>query len=221
MTQLRAATFDLDGLMFNTEDLYQESGNIILGRRGKEFTSDLLDQMMGRQSLVALQIMIDYFQLDATPAELADETEAIFTELLPSRLQPMPGLLKLLDALEAAGIPKGIATSSGRGLVSEVLRIGGLADRFEFVLTAEDIDQGKPAPDVYLLAAQQHDIEPTGMLVLEDSQIGCAAAVSAGAFCVAVPHGQSRSHEFPGVRFIADTLADTQIYDALNLSPSS
>ena len=70
---LAAVTFDLDGLMFNTEDLYQESGDIILRRRGKKFTGDLLDQMMGRPAHIALQLMIDYHALSATPDQLAEK----------------------------------------------------------------------------------------------------------------------------------------------------
>jgi HAD superfamily hydrolase (TIGR01509 family) len=214
---LRAVTFDLDGLMFNTEELYQEVGGEILARRGCQITGELLDQMMGRKSNIALQVMIDWHKLDATPAQLAAESADIFAELLPHRLQPMRGLLDLLAALEAAGIPKGVATSSGRDFVWRVLDQFNLRPRMAFVLTGEDIEHGKPAPDVYLLAASRHGVAPPEMLVLEDSHIGCQAAVASGAYAVAVPHGRSTSHEFPGVQFIAESLADGRIYGALGL----
>jgi HAD superfamily hydrolase (TIGR01509 family) len=215
---LRAVTFDLDGLMFNTEELYQEVGGTILSRRGKQITGDLLDQMMGRKSNIALQLMIDWHELDDTPEQLAAESAEIFGGLLPRRLQPMPGLVELLDSLEAAGIPKGIATSSGRDFVTRVLGQFNLAPRFKFIITSEDIEHGKPAPDVYLLAAQRHGVRPEQMLVLEDSHIGSRAAVAAGAYAVAVPHGQSSTHDFPGVKIVAHTLADPQIYEALGIS---
>jgi HAD superfamily hydrolase (TIGR01509 family) len=215
---LRAVTFDLDGLMFNTEELYQEVGGMILARRGKEFTAELLDKMMGRKSDVALALMIEHHQLDATPEQLAAETAEIFGGILPHRLQPMPGLLDLLSALEAARIPKGIATSSGRAFVDLVLGVFNLAPRFSFVLASEDIQHGKPEPDVYLLAAERHGVAPAEMMVLEDSQIGCRAAVAACTYAVAVPHGQSLTHQFPGVKFEAKTLADPRIYAALNLT---
>jgi HAD superfamily hydrolase (TIGR01509 family) len=214
---LRAVTFDLDGLMFNTEELYQEVGGIILQRRGKAICGELLDQMMGRKSLVALGVMIDWHQLEDTPEQLAAECAEIFVDLLPARLAPMPGLLDLLAALEAAGVPKAIATSSGRAFVSRTLELFQLEPRFAFVLTAEDIEHGKPAPDVYLLAAERHGVAPSEMMVLEDSQIGCQAAVAAGAYAVAVPHGQSLEHKFRGVKFAATSLADERIYAALGL----
>jgi HAD superfamily hydrolase (TIGR01509 family) len=218
---LKAVTFDLDGLMFNTEELYQEVGGMILAKRGKEFTAELLDQMMGRKSNVALALMIEYHQLDDTPEQLAAETAAMFGGILPEKLRPMAGLLDLLAALEAAGIPKGIATSSGRAFVNHVLGTFDMAPRFSFVLTSEDIEHGKPAPDVYLLAARRHGVMPREMMVLEDSQFGCQAAVAAGAYAVAVPHGQSKTHQFPGVAFEATSLADERIYAAIGLSDSS
>lgn len=218
--KLRAVVFDLDGLMFNTEDLYQQVGSEVLQRRGKEFTDDLINQMMGRQAHKALQLMIDWHDLDDTPDQLAAESMEIMFRLLPDQLEPMPGLLDLLSNLETANIPKAIATSSSRAFVERVLGLFDLGKRFSFVLTAEDIANGKPAPDVYLLAAEKHDVAPSQTMVLEDSQIGCQAAVAADTFAVAVPDGQSRQHSFEGVKLIADSLADERIYNALGIAPA-
>jgi len=87
----------------------------------------------------------------------------------------------------------------------------GLWDRLGFVLTAADVSQGKPDPEIYQLAASRAGVPPTQMLVLEDSATGCAAAVAAGAVVVAVPGGHSRSHAFPGAHFVAESLADPRI----------
>ncbi len=76
--KLKAVIFDLDGLMFNTEELYQYVGGRLLKRRGKEFDDELLDKMMGTPQRVALQLMIDYHGLDATVADLSRETEEVF-----------------------------------------------------------------------------------------------------------------------------------------------
>ena len=99
----------------------------------------------------------------------------------------MPGLAELLDALEHGGIPKGIATSSGRRFTEHVLGRFDLAPRFQFILTGDDVSEGKPHPEVYLRAAANFGLSPANMMVLEDSQTGCRAAVAAGAFAVAVP----------------------------------
>jgi len=217
---LQAVVFDLDGLMFNTEELYQQVDTLLLARRGKPCETQLLDKMMGRKTDVALQILIDWHQLDDTVEMLTDEAAEIFAELLPRQLAPMPGLIELLDALKSAQIPKGIATSSSRPFVTNVLGRFQLENRFAFVLSGDDIARGKPEPDVYLLAAKKHGVLPERMMVLEDSQIGCRAATAAGTFAVAVPHGRSKQHTFPGVKFVADSLADLRIYESLGLPVS-
>lgn len=214
---LRAVVFDLDGLMFNTEELYFEVGGELLRRRGKQVTRELLDQMMGRQARQALQIMIDWHGLDDTVETLQRDNDEIFAGLLQTRLAPMPGLLDLLAALEAAGIPKAIGTSSRRKFVDTALNRFHLALRFQFILTAENITQGKPHPEIYLTAAERFGLRPAEVLVLEDSQNGCRAAVAAGTFAVAVPGDHSRAHDFTGASLIAIGLYDERIYAALGL----
>lgn len=215
----RAVVFDLDGLLFNTEELYQLVGTEVLRRRGKSFDPELLNSMMGRPPRVALQLMIDYHRLNATVEQLAAENEEVFVNVLDERLELMPGAGELLAALELASIPKAIATSSGPAFVANVLGRFALAPRFQFILTCDDITHGKPDPEMYLLAASRFGISPHEMLVLEDSQNGCRAAIAAGAFAVAVPAGHSCTHDFRGASLIADTLADPQLYAALGLPP--
>ena len=205
--------------MVNTEELYQLVGTELLRRRGKTFDAELLDEMMGRPARVSLQIMIRWHALDATVEELSSETDVIFAEILRERLACMPGLLDLLAALEAAGIPKAIATSSGPRFVANVLSRFSLAPRFAFILTCDDIVEGKPNPEVYLKAAARFGLPPADVLVLEDSFNGCQAAIRAGTFAVAVPGGHSRRHDFGQARLVIDTLADRRLYDVLGLTP--
>jgi HAD superfamily hydrolase (TIGR01509 family) len=218
MPRPRAVVFDLDGLMFNTEELYQEVGATLLRRRGYAFTQELLDQMMGRPSHVALQIMIDTHTLKATVEELLAETDEIFPEILRTRLAPLPGLVELLAALEQRAIPKAIATSSRRSFALRVLDTFNYRQRFSPILTSEDITQGKPHPEIYLKAAERLGVPSDEMLVLEDSQNGCRAAVAAGAITVAVPGDHSRGHDFTGAALVAESLRDKRIYRWLGLS---
>jgi len=217
----RAVVFDLDGLMFNTEELYQDVGAELLRRRGCEFGADLLDAMMGRPNHVALQIMIDWHGLPATVAELTRETDEIFPAILDARLEPMPGLLDLLTALESRDIPKAIATSSRRAFVEDVLARFELTPRFQFLLTSESVTQGKPHPEIYQKAAAALGYAPGEMAVLEDSANGCRAAVTAGARVVAVPGGHSRNHDFDGAEFIAESLRDPRIYALLGFDSAA
>jgi HAD superfamily hydrolase (TIGR01509 family) len=214
-----AVAFDLDGLLVNTEELYQHVGTELLRRRGRPFEPELLDAMMGRPQPVSLRIMIDWHGLTDTVEALAAETKEIFTGLLDTQLRTMPGVVDLLDTLDAArggrGLPRGVATSSGPDFAHDVLRRVGLLDRFSFVATCADVTHGKPHPEIYQLAARRLAVEPGAMLVLEDSQAGCRAAVTAGAVAVAVPGGHSVRHDFTGAAFVAASLADPRIRDLL------
>lgn len=213
-----AAVFDLDGLLFNTEDLYHQVGAEVLRRRGHEFGVELLNAMMGRPGSVALQMMIDYHRLDDTVETLAQESAEIFPAILDQRLAFMPGVPELLAALERSDIPKAVATSSGRRFTTDVLSRFELEPCFAFLLTSEDVVEGKPHPEIYLKAAARFGLDPSEVIVFEDSQNGCRAAIGAGTVAVAVPGEHSRHHDFTGAALVADTLADRRIYELLGIA---
>jgi len=212
---IRGVAFDLDGLLVNTEELYQHVGDELLRRRGRTFEPELLDRMMGRPQQVSLQIMIDWHGLADTVETLARETGEIFSGLLDTRLEPMPGAVGLVEAVVRRGLPRGVATSSGPEFAHDVLSRVGLRDRFGFLLTSADVTHGKPHPEIYERAAARLGVAPSEMLVFEDSENGCRAAVAAGAVVVAVPGGHSRRHGFTGARFVAESLADPRIGELL------
>ncbi|MFN9368284.1 MAG: HAD family hydrolase [Planctomycetia bacterium] len=211
---IQAVVFDLDGLLVNTEELYQDVGSELLRRRGRTFGPDLLDAMMGRPQQISLKIMIDWHGLSDTIEMLATETREIFAGLLDTRLETMPGAVPLLDGLAARGLPHAVATSSGPDFAHDVLGRVGIRNRFAFVLTSADVVRGKPDPEIYLTAAGRLGVEPAATLVLEDSEAGCRAAVAAGAVVVAVPGGHSLRHDFSGAALVAESLADPRL-DAL------
>jgi HAD superfamily hydrolase (TIGR01509 family) len=213
----RAVVFDLDGLIFNTEHLYQAVGTELLGRRGCRFENDLMLAIMGRPAPVSLQTMIDWHGLSDTVERLAIETEEIFAGILDEQLAFMPGVPELLDALEARGVPKAIATSSGPRFVDNVLSRFTLQPRFEFVLTCDDVVEGKPHPEIYLTAASRFGIQPHQMAVLEDSRHGARAGVAAGAVVIAVPSLPTLPEDIPGTRLIVESLADPRVYELLGL----
>lgn len=214
---IQAVAFDLDGLMFNTEDIYREVCGTLARRRGATIEQAVLDRMMGRPATSAIQIFLDWYQFTDTIEEIQQETEQVFLQMIPDRAEPMPGLMKLLDSLESAGIRKGIATSSRLVLVEPLLHAFELLARFDFVLTADHIEHGKPNPEIYLKAAAAFGVPPESMLVLEDSSVGCHAAVASNAFTVAVPSDHSRHQDFPAVAFHAASLNDQRIYEVIGL----
>jgi HAD superfamily hydrolase (TIGR01509 family) len=213
----RAVVFDMDGLMFNTEDVYFQVGTELLARRGHEFTWELNLAVLGRPPQACFEEMIRWCSLDESWEELAAESEEICLRLLGEVLAPMPGLLDLLDALEAAAIPKAICTSSTRNVLETVLARFAMKPRFAFTLTAQDVSHGKPHPEIYLEAARRFHIDPAEMLVLEDSPIGCRSAAAAGAFVVAVPGKYSRDDDFSVASRVIDGLDDRRLREILKL----
>lgn len=210
-----AVVFDMDGLMFNTEDLYDQVGDVILGKRGQQFTREVKLAMMGLPGDKAFQVMIDRCKLDDSVEQLQDETEALFAEMLPREIRTMPGLLELLDRLEKKGIPKGIATSSHRRFATIALGQFDLETRFEFVLTAESVTKGKPHPEVYLLAAEKMKVAPQSVLVLEDTKTGSTAAAAAGTCVIAVPTDHSKDCDFSHAYSVADGLHDDIVWQTI------
>jgi len=215
--QLSVVAFDLDGILANTEDLYEKACGEVLGRRGLTYEAPLREQMMGRPVLDAIQIMIDAHALDDPIDAMLLECREVLNGFMQTYLAPMPGVVELLDRLKAAGVPVAVATSALREYADYVLTRLEIKQRFRFILTSEDVTNGKPAPDIYLLAAKRFGVPAEQMMVLEDSANGCRAAVAAGAFAVAVPNRHTQKHSFEGARFVADTLADPRILEALGI----
>lgn len=218
MTKIRAVTFDLDGLMFNTEDIYPMALDRTCQGRSAMYGPSLREQMMGRPGSTALKILIEALAWDTTIEAIQAETDGHLRELLPLHLATMPGLIELLTALESHRIPKAIGTSSRRWFVESVLAPFELSPRFHAILTAEDVVNGKPEPEIYLKAAERLGIEPHEMAVLEDSTNGCRAALAAGCVAIAVPNDHTRNFVFPEVHLTVDSLADPRLYNRLGLT---
>ena len=213
---IRAVAFDMDGLMFNTEDLYDQVGQILLQRRGLRFTHELKMMMMGRPGTTAFEIMIAECNLDDSAATLQQESDQIFQDLLPAGIRTMPGLIELLDHLESLDLPKAVVTSSHRNFAQRALGFFDLEPRFRFVLTAEDVVNGKPHPEMYVTAAQKLNVSPYQLLALEDSLFGTQSAKAAGAITIAVPTEHSRGVDFGHVDHVADSLKDPNIFELLD-----
>lgn len=212
---IAAVAFDMDGLLINTEELYFDVFDELLQRRGKRYTHRLRRSMMGLPGPMAFQVLIRDAELTDDIPELEEECDEIFSGVLPDRLATMPGVTELLELIEHRRLPHCVVTSSRRSFAIDSLSAVGVLERFDFIITAEEVKHGKPNPDIYLAAAARMQVEPSRMLVLEDSQHGVRAGIAAGACTVAVPGDHSRDHDFSGVYRIANTLADPLIRELL------
>jgi HAD superfamily hydrolase (TIGR01509 family) len=130
----------------------------------------------------------------------------------------MPGLVEVLEAIEKAGIPKAIATSSSRRLATETLNTFALIPRFEFVITGDDVVRGKPDPEIYLAAAERLRLQPAEIMVLEDSVNGSLAASRAGMFTVAIPSRPAANGDFDHANAILTALSAAFIEQSFGLA---
>ena len=212
---IKAVVFDLDGLMFNTEEIFHGAGVELMRRRGKEMTPEFFTLIMGRRAEEGYPLLVEAAELADDPMELWRESHQLFFDMLDAQLAPMPGLFELLDHIERSGLPKGVATSSDRNYLRRILTRYEIFDRFQMTLTAEDVTQGKPHPEIYLKAAERLSIQPHEMLVLEDSHNGTKAAAAAGAHIISVPHRYSAHQDFSPARHVASSLIDPAVLELL------
>ncbi len=179
--------FDLDGTLLDTEPLYQVATQEILDRFGVTLTLELRSRMVGRPTPIAAQVLVDATGIPLTAAEFAEERdralEALFQTVLPTR-----GALALTAHLRAHGVSQAIATSSLRHSMAAKHRSNpDWFDSFEAIVTAEDVPEGKPAPDIFLEAARRMGARPEDCLVFEDAPAGVQGALAAGMWVIAIP----------------------------------
>ncbi len=205
---IRAVAFDLDGLMFDTEALFVRVLRGFLEERGRSMTPEIMAAMIGRRAAEAYPVFKRLTGFEESPEELLTEIRRRFTAELDTAVHPTPGLIALLAHLEERGIPRAVATSSRREYATRLIERHGLRPHFAFILGAEDVTKGKPDPEVYRMAARRFEVEPSGLLVLEDSPPGLAAAKAAGALAVGVPHEHSPAEGLKAADLIVQRLDD-------------
>ena len=182
-----AIIFDMDGLLFDTETLYQEAILLAAAEGGHEIAVDVFNRTVGLPWAESRALLLSHFG----EAFRVDEFQATwvrhFWVIAETRLALKPGALELLDTLDQFRLPRAIATSSSRRTVERHLTAHNLMGRFEEIVGRGDYERGKPAPDPFLKAAEQLGVEPRLCLALEDSHNGIRSASSAGMMTVMVP----------------------------------
>jgi HAD superfamily hydrolase (TIGR01509 family) len=176
----------MDGLMVDTEPLSRASWDRVLAPYGITIADELYARMVGLRTTDSVALVLAAHALPWTAAELIDLKTSAFLEVLRAGIPAMPGLDTLLDELNRRGLPWGVATSSPRPVAEVILHGLSLDGRYRALACGDEVAHGKPAPDLYLLAAARLGMAAAACLALEDSGIGCASAAAAGAYVIAV-----------------------------------
>jgi HAD superfamily hydrolase (TIGR01509 family) len=182
-----AVVFDLDGVLIDSEQLWDEVREELARERGGRWSESAQGDMMGMSSPEWSRYMHDVVGLPESPDEIAREVVQRMEARYRERLPLLPGAREAVARL-AARWPLGLASSSNRPLIDLALELGGLAPFFQVTVSSEEVAHGKPEPDVYLEAVRKLGVEPQRAAAVEDSRNGIRSAHAAGLRVVAIPN---------------------------------
>ena len=187
--------------MLDTERLWTRAETALFARHGQPYGRAVKAELLGTSWETSGRILERLLDRPGEAEALGHELDELVFHELRDGVDPRPGACELVEALTGRR-RLGIASNSPRKWVESVLESAGLAGRFEVVVTSEDVAEPKPAPDVYLRAAELLGSPATEAVALEDSPPGAAAARAAGMYVIAVPY-------FPDLPLEADLVADS------------
>ena len=182
------AIFDMDGLMFDTERIYYKAWQEAAKVYGYHITWEIYTQIVARNSRYIEKVLksilgnaLPYEAICTLKRQISDET------ITREGIVRKEGLVELLDFLDKENILKVVATSSMREKALNYLELGGVRERFDWIICGSDVEESKPNPEIFLKAAAHFEITPNDCMVLEDSRLGLKAAFTAQMTSVLVP----------------------------------
>lgn len=182
---VKAVIFDMDGVIVDSEPIHFKSDILTMRHYGKHITEEELSYYIGISNPDMWKDLREKFALEVSVEELLETQFAYKKQLIgDKKLEPINGIKDLLDELKSRGIRIGLASSSSREFIELMLSNLGIDEYFEVVISGEEVQRGKPFPDIFIKAAQGLGVDPLDCLVIEDSGHGVKAAKSAGMKCI-------------------------------------
>jgi HAD superfamily hydrolase (TIGR01509 family) len=182
-----AVVFDLDGVILDSEQVWDNVRERFARERGGRWSERATTDMMGMSSTEWSRYMHDVIGLEDPPEEINRQVVRRMVERYSHDLPLIDGAVEAVRRM-ADTWPLGLASSSNRELIDRVLEVSGLAPSFRASVSSEEVERGKPAPDVYLEAARRLDVAPSRCAAVEDSASGIRSAHAAGMLLVAIPN---------------------------------
>jgi HAD superfamily hydrolase (TIGR01509 family) len=216
-----AAVFDNDGLLLDTEEAWTRAEQRLFKRLGREFTMEHKRTLIGSSRALAAVKLEAILQRPGEGEALMDELHELVMEEALQGVAPRPGAVQLLTRLTEAGVPLAVASNSEREFLERTLAGAGLlhGGPFAAIVSANDIEHPKPAPDIYLEACARLGVDACEAAALEDSPIGVASAAAAGMFVIGVPYFAGTP--IAGASLLAADLGDPAVARALGLSDAA
>lgn len=213
-----AVVFDNDGLLLDTESVWTRAERDLFERRGLEFTAEHKRELVGTSAEIAGGILERRLGEPGRAEALIEELNELVVAELEHGVEAMVGAREVLHELSTRGTPLGLVSNSPLVFVRRSLEIVGFSDHFDVVISAHEVAAPKPAPDPYLEACRQLGVDAgPGVVALEDSPTGVAAARAAGLTVIGIPSLEGivldEAHE------IAESLLDTVVARRLAFGP--
>lgn len=210
MAGYKGILFDMDGVLVDSEPLFHKAVNIMVERCGAApITEEENNRYLLGTTVEETWIRVKELRnVSQTPAELLAGYNDVVKEVLRSDLIARPGVRALIAEAHRRGLPTAVASSSLREWVNLKLSVIGLTDAFRVALGGDDIENGKPAPDIYIKAARLIGLEATECIAIEDSPIGLAAASGSGAYTVCTLTDSTRHLDLSAADVIIENLEE-------------
>jgi beta-phosphoglucomutase len=184
--KLEAVIWDMDGVITDTAAYHYQAWKEEFAKKGIDYTREDFLRHFGQRNDIIIK---DALGNDVSPDELAAinaAKQANFLHRVAGHIRPLPGAISLIQSLKEHGIKQAIASSAPKGNIEIITRALGIEDYFQAIVFGTEVPEGKPSPQIFLLAAQKLEVKPADCIVLEDAMAGVAGAKNAGMKCVAV-----------------------------------
>jgi beta-phosphoglucomutase len=214
--RLEAVLWDLDGVIADTWEYHYLAWRDVFAKRGATFTKEDFMRHFGRRHDTIIQFALGD---KLSPEEFKAVTEAKqadYRRRVGANIRALPGAIALIRALNREGIKTAIASSAPLENIEIIIRGLGIEDCFQAVAWGTEVAEGKPSPEIYLLAAKKLSVSPAGCVVIEDAIAGVAGARQAGMKCVAVTNSHPAA-SLKGADLIVDTLEKVSIESLVKL----
>lgn len=216
---IKAVIFDVDGLLVDSEPLWQEAETIVFSSVGVPITKETAAETTGLRTDETVRYWYEKYPWSApTITEVEAQVNSTVLELIKRNAAPKEGAMEVIARCRKLALPIGVASSSSQGIIAAVIDKLGIRAFIDVILSAEDEPHGKPDPAVYVHAASKLGVDPRWCLAFEDSLTGVQAAKAANMYCIAVP--DQLSADDPGFT-IADRVVDSLagVTDAMIQAP--
>jgi pseudouridine-5'-monophosphatase len=212
---VRHAIFDLDGVLLDTERIYTDASNMVAARYGKTHDWSIKGNMIGRPALDSAKYFVEALELPMSPEEYLAARD-VYLDAHIASAGAMPGAEAFTRELRRLGIPIAVATSTGKALYGvKVAPHLPWFSVFSAIVCGDDprVVKGKPAPDIFLVAARELGADPETCVVFEDSPAGVAAAIAAGMQVVALPDPNMDHRRYTGADAIVRSFEECRWWD--------